>query len=210
MPNRAANDRILRTPPDRQRQRKLKRADVLAVAVKAFNERGFHNTSLDELADALNVTKPALYRYFRSKDELLLECVRLGLQELNAAYEDAARQPVNGRQKVISVAKRYIDVVTTDFGACLVRVAESAMSAQSRAKFRRAKALIDRQLRALIEEGIADGSIASCDATMIGFAIAGAMNWIGQWYTPDGPKSAERIAEDFSRFFDAGLAPRGE
>jgi hypothetical protein len=106
----------------------------------------------------------------------------------------------------MSVATRYVEIVTSDFGACLVRVAENALSTQSRRKFRRAKAMIDRQLRAFIDEGVADLSIAPCDSTMIAFAIAGAMNWIGHWYTPGGRKSPAKIAEDFGRFFDAGLA----
>ena len=60
-----------------------KREDVLTTAVKYSNTKGFHATSLDDVGAALNVTRPTtIYRYFSSKDEILFECVRRGLDSI--------------------------------------------------------------------------------------------------------------------------------
>ncbi len=56
------------------------------------------------------------------------------------------------------------------------------------------KNLISRRLRSFIQEGIEDGSIASCDPKIAAFSIAGAVNWICMWYEPEGAFSAEEIA----------------
>ena len=67
----------------RGQQRQIKRDAVLATAAQLFNERGFHATSLDDIAARLNVSKPTLYYYVKNKDEILIECVRNGLQMMN-------------------------------------------------------------------------------------------------------------------------------
>ena len=65
---------------DRRRVREEKRHAVLRTAVKLFLEVGYHPRTLTDVATRLNITKPALYNYFRSKEEILNECNRLGLE----------------------------------------------------------------------------------------------------------------------------------
>ena len=62
-------------PADRQKEREIKRDAVLRAAAQAFNENGFHKTSLDDVAERLNVTKPTIYYYVKNKDQILFECV---------------------------------------------------------------------------------------------------------------------------------------
>ena len=62
----------------RRRARDEKREAVLRTAVQLFLEQGYHRTTLNEVAERLNITKPALYNYFRSKDEILFECWAIG------------------------------------------------------------------------------------------------------------------------------------
>ena len=59
------------------------------MAARAFNERGFHNTSLDDIAAALEVTKPTIYYYVANKEQLLFECFVAGLEPIRAALREA-------------------------------------------------------------------------------------------------------------------------
>jgi AcrR family transcriptional regulator len=80
--------KLVRSPPakaspwqpfeTRRRARDEKREAVLLTAVRLFLEQGYHRTTLDEVAKRLNITKPALYNYFRSKEEILFECWSIG------------------------------------------------------------------------------------------------------------------------------------
>ena len=71
----------------REEQRHLKREALLQTAARIFNQVGFHQTTLDDLAKALNVTKPTLYYYVKNKDDILFECQRLALERLQGILE---------------------------------------------------------------------------------------------------------------------------
>ena len=68
----------------RLRDHSVKRDAVIRAAARAFNEHGFHNTSLDDIAAALEVTKPTIYYYVPNKEQLLYECFVAGLEPIRA------------------------------------------------------------------------------------------------------------------------------
>src|SRR5882724_9538798 len=67
---------------NRRRARDEKREAVLRTAVRLFLEQGYHRATLNEVAERLNITKPALYNYFRGKDEILFECWATGQEHV--------------------------------------------------------------------------------------------------------------------------------
>lgn len=191
--------------PSRAQQHALKREAVLRTAARMFNEKGFHATSLDEVAEQLRVTKPTLYYYVSSKDEILFECVRIGLQRLQDAIAQSAEVGGSALDRLMAAMHQYVRIVTADFGMCVIRVGEDPLPAQSRRKLRRVKAALDLEFRELIRQGIAEGSIAPCDPKLAAFAMAGALSWIGRWYRPDGPLSPEQIADQCIGLLTRGL-----
>lgn len=193
---------------DRERQRELKRDAVILAAARAFRERGFHNTSLDDIAAALHVTKPTLYYYVPNKEQMLFECFEEGVGRLAAACGDARESSANGRERLVALVHRYVEAITSDFGWCMVRVEDEDLSPAMGARINALKSGIDQEMRALIRAGIADGSIRECDPKMTAFALAGALNWISHWYRDDASLPAAAIAERFIDLFVNGLAPR--
>ncbi len=195
-------------PKSREEQREEKRLAVLRTAARLFNEKGFHATSLDEVAESLHVSKPTVYYYVKSKDEILFECVRLGLEMVVRAADEVAQAGGSARDKLIAVMREYAKIVTMDFGMCLIRVGEDPLPPESRAQLRSLKAKIDLQFRALVQEGVTEGAFAACDPKITAFGIAGALSWIGRWYDPHGPMSADEIAERCIALLMNGLANR--
>lgn len=193
---------------DRRRARDEKRDAVLRMAVKMFLTEGYHRTTLNEVAARLNITKPALYNYFRSKDEILVECYRIGQETYEANIEAIERQGGSGLDKVRALIRAYVRAITTDFGMCVTRLDDRELSTEARASVRRAKRSYDTAFRTRIEAGMADGSIMPCDSKLAAFAIAGSLNWIGHWYEPGGELSAETIGEEFAIRLTGGLAAR--
>lgn len=180
---------------ERQREREMKREAVLRTAAQVFNEKGFHATSLDEVAERLHVTKPTLYYYAKSKDEILFECVRIGLEMTQAAINRVSESGGTAVQKLQAAMLEYAKIVTMDFGMCLIRVGEEALVPKSRKRLRHLKGSIDREFRGLIEQAIAEGALAPCDPKIAAFVVAGALSWIGRWYRPDGSLSADEVAQ---------------
>lgn len=190
---------------DREKERQTKRDAVLRMAGRLFTEKGFHDTSLDEVAERLHVSKPTLYYYVKNKDEILFECVRTGLEMLHAAVDPLTEAGTPPLARLEAAMRSYVDIVTHDFGLCVIRVGEDPLPPEGRAKLRRLKAAIDGEFRSLVEECIADGSIVQCEAKMAAFSLAGALSWIGRWYRADGPCTPRQIADHFVPLLLNGL-----
>jgi AcrR family transcriptional regulator len=191
---------------NRRRDPETKREAVLQIAAQLFLEKSYGRTSMNDVADRLNITKPALYHYFRNKEEILLECYALGTGMIEEILNDIAAHCGTGLEKVEAFIYSYASVMTVNFGRCVMRLDEGDLSPEAYANIRNYKRKIDRRLRSFLQEGIADGSIRSCDPKLAAFAIAGALNWICVWYEPKGPLSPEEIAAQFVQTLTRGLA----
>lgn len=179
----------------RERQREAKRNAVLQAAAQLFNERGFHATSLDDIAARLKVTKPTLYYYVKSKDEILLQCVGKGLAMMREGIDASRAAGGKAIDQLVACMQVYARVVTQDFGMCLIRIGDEQLPPESRKELRRLKSAIDQELRRLVTEGVAEGSIEPCDPKMTAFVIAGALSWISRWYQPGGTYTPEQVAQ---------------
>ena len=192
----------------RRRARDEKREAVLRTAVQLFLEQGYHRATLNGVAERLNITKPALYNYFRSKEDILFECWSIGQERVEDRISETDAMPGSGLLKLRNIVGTYAGVMASAFGASLVRFNVSDLSEPNRKVTLAGKRRIDRAFRGYIRQGIADGSIEPCDIKLTAFAILGALNWIGHWYKPDGDLTPDQIAEDFSVRLTAGLAKR--
>ena len=190
----------------RRRDPETKREAVLKTAAQLFLEKSYGRTSMNDVADRLNITKPALYHYFRNKEEILIECYRVGTGLIEDILNQIAAHCGTGLEKVEAFIYAYANVMTVNFGRCVMRLDDADLSSDALGEVRNYKKKIDRRLRSFIQEGIDDGSITPCDPKIAGFSIAGALNWICQWYEPEGALSAEEIATQFVRTLTQGLA----
>jgi AcrR family transcriptional regulator len=185
-----------------------KREAVIRAAARAFNARGYHNTSLDDIAADLGVTKPTVYYYVANKEQLLFECVRTGLQRIREAVGEAERSDQSARNRLEDVVRGYAQAIASEYGWCMVRAHEHDLGPEMGREVNALKSEIDQGIRRLLREGIADGSIGSCDPKFTAFAMAGALNWIAHWFRENESMSAAEIAEAFIHFFENGLVPR--
>ena len=192
----------------RARDPERKRHAVILTAARAFRERGYHNTSIDDVARALNVTKPTIYHYVSNKEQLLFECFRAGLKEIMEAFNEVKTSDATARQRLATVLTRYAEAMTSEFGWCMVQAENQDLSAGMSKKVRALKSEIDHGIRRLITEGALDGSIRQCDAKITAFAVAGAMNWIAYWYRSGDALTAAQVADRFIELFLLGLQPR--
>jgi AcrR family transcriptional regulator len=198
-----------RASRERLRDRELKRDAVIRAAAREFNRKGYHNTSLDDIAARLEVTKPTVYYYVTSKEQLLFECFVAGVEQIRAAFRDVRQLAVPARERLKAVLRHYGGAVASEFGWCMVRAEDQDLSPAMSRHIKQLKSEIDHGIRRLIREGVQDGSIGPCDAKMTAFALAGALNWIAHWYREDQSLTGAQIAEAFVGIFEGGLRPRG-
>src|SRR5690348_18418696 len=102
----------------------LKREAVILAAAHAFRQRGYHNTSLDDLAASLKVTKPTLYLYVPNKEAILFECFRAGLDSLLQTLDECERADGPARERLFAFIRGYATAIVGDFGWCMLRAEE--------------------------------------------------------------------------------------
>src|ERR1700739_4290360 len=160
-----------RASRERLRGREIKRDAVIRAAAREFNRKGYHNTSLDDIATALEVTKPTIYYYVTSKEQLLFECFVAGVEQIRAAFRAARQLPVPARERLSAVLRHYGEAVASEFGWCMVRPEDQDLSPAMSRHIKQLKSEIDQGVRRLIRDGLQDGSIAPCDPKMTAFAL---------------------------------------
>jgi AcrR family transcriptional regulator len=186
----------------------VKRDAVVRTAARAFAAHGFHNTSLDDIAKALDVTKPTIYYYVTNKEELLFQCFVTGLEPIRAALRAVRTAKAPARDRLNTVLRQYAQAVASEFGWCMVIAEHQHLSASMSGHIRALKVEIDQGIRRLLREGAKDASIQPCDVKMTAFALAGALNWIAHWYRANQGMTAAQVAAAFVTIFEEGLRPR--
>lgn len=191
--------------------REAKRLSILKAAAHIFNERGFHHTSVAVVAEALGVSKPFLYYYLKNKDDMLFECSRIATEQLHSMLDEVRAAKLSGWDRLVRLLRGYAQVMTTDFGICLIRnTAPGFLPPEARKKLWTGRRRLNSEVERIIAQGIADGSIRSCDPKIVSFALFGAFNWISFWYREDGPLNPETIADYYIDLLARGIQPEGQ
>ncbi len=192
----------------REEIRRAKRLAVLETGARLFNRQGYDRTKLDDIAAALSVSKRTLYYYVASKDDILFQCSRLAYETMEPAIARAADRSRPPLERIRMLVGAYVRMLSNEFGACLVLTRDSLLAPEAAAELRDHRRRIDVALRALIEEGQADGSIAAFDPKLASAAIFGAVNWLPHWRDPAKRPDYGSIAETFLDLMLDGLARR--
>src|SRR5579859_7812406 len=103
-----------RASRERVREREVKREAVIRAAAHAFNRKGYHNTSLDDIAAALEVTKPTVYYYVTNKEQLLFECFLAGVEQIRAGLREAKSLDAPARERLNAVLRHYAQAVASE------------------------------------------------------------------------------------------------
>ncbi|MBW8486655.1 TetR/AcrR family transcriptional regulator [Actinomadura sp. PM05-2] len=172
-----------------------------------FAEKGYENTSVQEIVNAAGVTKGAMYHYFGAKDDLLYEIYHrlLGLQmrrleEIAEGPGDAAERLRAAARDVLHTSLLYLDDLTVFFRSTHL------LSADRREAVRAERRRYHERFRALIEEGQREGAFGTrTPADVAAHFFFGSLHQIGAWYRPGGPLKAEEVGEHYVDLFLNGL-----
>ena len=186
----------------------IKRRAVLQEAAASFNLKGYHGTSLNEIAASLGVTKAALYHYFPNKNTLLAACFDYAMAAAFASLERGRKQGRNGRERLVLTITGYVAELIDELNCCVVLMEEQALEPEDRAKLVRERDKFERSLRALVREGIADGSVAPCDPKLAVFMLLGAVHWVTKWFSPDGAWAAQDASAALIELATRGFAAK--
>ena len=185
-------------------QAQLKKDAVLDEAAALFNEKGYHSTSLTEVADRLGFTKTAIYYYVKNKNDLLYHTYMRSLDEIEQATRDAETKGKNGLDKLCEyvLSKAFVHPEAS----AILNEIDAVEDSKRRAELRKRLSGANKRIAAWIEEGVKDGSVAPCDPDLAGRFIMGAFNWMPRWIN-SSEKSIEEVTDYFVTLIRKTLAP---
>jgi TetR/AcrR family transcriptional regulator, cholesterol catabolism regulator len=184
----------------------LKRERTLSAAVDLFYEKGYDNTTLDEVAERLGVTKPFIYANFGSKTVLLAEICSRGVRAAAGALDAVLAKRLGPRETLEMFAFDYVTAVleTQKHIAVYVREEKNLEPGDARRLGDMRREFFGRMTKVL-EKGAASGVFDIEDAQLATLGIGGAVTWSTFWYRPDGRLTLTEIAESLTKLI-LGLA----
>lgn len=182
-----------------------RRRQILSVATALFREHGYHTTSLDDIANEIGFTKPAIYYYFNGKEDLLYAIVEVVVDEaLRRMRAIVVRdQPIVDRLHALLVENTR--VVLENLDANTVFYNERGLLSPARERQIRDREREYTQLvRDLYVAGVEKGELLDVDPTVATSTLLGASIWAYRWFTADGPLSSDEVAEQVAELLMAG------
>jgi len=196
-----------RAKRDTNPRKELVREQLIDVAARVFDEKGFERCSMSDIANAMGLGRSALYHYFRSKDEILAAIVEaealapshqlklLSAESGLSASEWMRRAVADGIVRRLSSGSRFVT---------LSRL-EAQIPDELRRVYNHSRREIYDYYVHCIEHGIATGEFREVDAKIAAFSVIGMANWTSRWYSPMGRKSADEIATEIADLALASL-----
>ena len=193
-------------------RRDLVMNEIYDQATRLFAERGFAGTSFQDIADAVGLTRPALYYYVKSKDELLAKLVA-EITEGSAAGISAI-----ARRADLGPAAKLHAIMTTSVQRQAQYAARFRLLIRSEAELpdnlatahEAGRRAVLKAVARVIDQGIEEGVFRAVDARIAALGLLGMNNWVAWWFQPDGKDDAETVAGQLADMAVAAVRSRDQ
>ena len=164
-------------------RRNLVEADILERSAELFAARGFAATSMQDIGDALGVSRPSLYHYFDSKEAIMLRLI----EGLAVSAEPAIQRVVESEsapdRKLQDLVAALITPIAESPGRFrLLLTTDATMGMGSTARLRTLQRTVVKSISSVIAEGVEAGLFRRVDQQVATFTVLGMINWIAWWY----------------------------
>ncbi len=178
---------------------RLKRERIVAAAVELFYRQGYGRTTLEQVADAMDVTKPFIYAHFPSKADLLAEICSRAIRHANEVLNRILLEEGSHTERLGRIFREFLlAVLDNQAHAVIYSREETELRQTDRDSINNLRRSFDRKLVSLLEAGVAAGDFAIDDIPITAIAIGGLVGWAPVWYRSSGRLSKQEAAERLS------------
>jgi TetR/AcrR family transcriptional regulator, cholesterol catabolism regulator len=197
------------TEPDRL-------GEIYRAAAQIICEKGYDATSMNDIAEAVGITKAGLYHHISGKKDLLFRIMNFGMDSLEEQVIQPARAIEDAEQRLETIITNHVHLITsrsTPQGNNPVTIVVDEVAGLAPAHRRK----IDQRKRAyvdLIRETLdrlkMEGKLREVDVTAAAFSLLGMILWLSRWYSPGGRLTPEQVSEEVTKIALGGLLrPQG-
>ena len=171
--------------------------DVLSNAARLFREKGFERTSLKEIAEACNMLPGSLYYRYNSKEALLVELMRRGVDLVTAEVESAYASSDDPVERLRLCINAHLRALLVDSDAVYVLLFEwRALGPEAREEIIELRDQYESLWAGILETMIAQGVVRkNIDGRLLRLIGLGALNWVATWFDPNGAHSLDAIGD---------------
>jgi AcrR family transcriptional regulator len=189
----------------------MQRSDILQAAAQIFRQKGYHATSMQDIADAVQLQKASLYHHISGKQDILLTILDHALDLLIEDIESVKDSNELPPEKLRRAMHLYVERLTEDADLAAVLLLEyRSLEPDLRKPHIQRRDRYERYWREIITEGVEANAFRPVDVTVATFAILGVQNWLITWFREDGRLTARDLADQFCDLFLAGLCLEDE
>lgn len=195
----------------RSRQdRPTRQAQILETAARIFCEKGFDKASMEDVADAVGLTKAGLYHHIGSKDELLFAIMSYGMDLFEEKVLNRVMTIADPLERLKAALRGHVLLVIRDRPkeVTVILHESNALKGRFRDRINARKKRYIKFLEKTFREMVKSGAARRVDPSAAAFAMLGMINWIYQWYRPGGRLSDEDVADALSDVFLGGILAR--
>ncbi len=185
----------------------MREAKIYETAIHVFRRKGYHATSMRDIADALGIQKPSLYHYISGKQDLLFHIFERGTGALTTRLDEIVHSDATPADKLARAIESHLTALCAQLELFTVYLREQKFfSGRQRQRVRAEAEHHAELLEQIVNQGIASGEFRQVDPQVTALAIIGMCNWLYQWYSPDGRLNPLEISSIFSDLVLSGLA----
>lgn len=193
-----------------RRDRATRRAQILETAARIFCEKGFDKASMEDVADAVGLTKAGLYHHIGSKDELLFAIMSYGMDLFEEKVLNRVMAIPDPLERLKEALRGHVLLVIRDRPkeVTVILHETNALKGRYRDRINARKKRYIKFLEKTFREMIKSGTARRVDPSAAAFAMLGMINWIYQWYQPGGRLDEEAVADALGDVFLGGVLAR--
>ena len=186
--------------------------EICRTAARVFYDKGYDGASMQDIAEAVGLTKAGLYHHVGSKDRLLFEIMNYGMDILDETVVSKVRPIAEPRERLRQTIVGHIDLVvrTRDLEITVILHENRSLKGELRTRINARKQAYIHFLEEMISEVQKESRVPPLvSPRLAAFSLLGMINWLYQWYRPDGSVKETDLAEAYTKFFFRGLLGKG-
>ena len=178
-----------------ENQQIISKEAILSQAAKMFRERGYQNTTLEDVAVSFGVSRPAIYYYFKSKQEILTNIHRQAREKLYTTAQKIYNMDLPTVEKFQRLIENHIYVVASEATILGIYYEEDKeLNADYYKEVQESRRDYTNRLIELYQMGVKEGIFKDVNPTVAVFTVLGTANWVYRWFRETGPLSAKEVA----------------
>jgi AcrR family transcriptional regulator len=188
----------------------MRRHDIIRTAAQIFGTKGYHATSMQDIADAVRLQKASLYHHITSKQDILISILDQALDLLIADMQTVLEQELSPTERVRRGMQSYLDLLTEEADLAAVLLLEHRnLDPELRSAHNQKRDDFEGLWRRIIQDGIDSGEFREVDVQVVTYALLGVLNWTITWFNSDGRLSVRELSSQFCGVFLNGLLEDG-